>query len=89
MANQETRTVGRLTRSLPLSRPVELPVHVARVRAAPFCEPRNGSGLTQTPYNIRIIRCSHRGHPALLSRLSRLNRATPFRDRSSASALHL
>jgi protein O-mannosyl-transferase len=30
--------VERLTRSLPLSRPVGPPVHVARVSAAPFCE---------------------------------------------------
>ena len=30
--------VGRLTRSLPLSRSNEPPVHVARVPAAPFCE---------------------------------------------------
>ena len=30
--------VGRLTRSLPLSRPNGLPVYVARVPAAPFCE---------------------------------------------------
>jgi tetratricopeptide (TPR) repeat protein len=30
--------VGRLTRSLPLTRSVDLPVDVARVRAAPFCE---------------------------------------------------
>jgi hypothetical protein len=27
-----------LTRSLPLSRPGGLPVHVARIPAAPFCE---------------------------------------------------
>ena len=45
--------VGRLTRSLPLSRPVGLPVYLARVPAAPFCEPRKHSGLTQTPYNFR------------------------------------
>jgi hypothetical protein len=32
------RIVGRLTRSLPLSRPNGLPVYVARVPAAPFCE---------------------------------------------------
>src|SRR5215470_10131201 len=30
--------VGRLTRSLLLSRPKGLPVYVARVHAAPFCE---------------------------------------------------
>ncbi len=48
-----TVIVGRLTRSLPLSRPVGLPVYVARVPAAPFCEPRMLSGLTQTPYNFR------------------------------------
>ena len=30
--------VGRLIRSLPLSRPAGLPVHFARVPAAPFCE---------------------------------------------------
>ena len=44
--------VGRLTRSLPLSRPHALPVYVARVPAAPFCEPRKHSGLAQTPYNL-------------------------------------
>ena len=32
------RTVGRLTRSRPLTRSNELPVDVARVPAAPFCE---------------------------------------------------
>jgi hypothetical protein len=32
------RFVGRLTRSLPLSRPDGLPVYVARIPAAPFCE---------------------------------------------------
>src|SRR4029077_16933592 len=30
--------VGRLTRSLPLSRPHRLPLYVARIPAAPFCE---------------------------------------------------
>src|SRR5207249_10993478 len=30
--------VGRLTHSLPLARFFNLPVHVARVPAAPFCE---------------------------------------------------
>jgi hypothetical protein len=36
-------TVGRLTRSRPLTRSNELPVDVARVPAAPFCEaPRLG-----------------------------------------------
>ena len=34
--------VGRLTRSLPLSSPGGLPVHVARIPAAPFCETRSG-----------------------------------------------
>jgi len=34
-----------LTRSLPLSRPAGLPVYVARVPAAPFCEtPDSASG---------------------------------------------
>ncbi len=33
-----TNIVGRLTRSLPLSRPNGLSVYVARVPAAPFCE---------------------------------------------------
>jgi hypothetical protein len=41
--------VGRLTRSLPLSRPDGLPVYVARVPAAPFCEPRKRSALAQAP----------------------------------------
>jgi hypothetical protein len=40
--------VGRLTRLLPLSRPDGLPVYVARVPAAPFCELRKRSGLAQT-----------------------------------------
>jgi hypothetical protein len=31
-------TVGRLTRSLPLSRPDGLPVRVACIAAAPLCE---------------------------------------------------
>jgi hypothetical protein len=48
--------VGRLTRSLPLSRSDGLPVYVARVPAAPFCEPRKRSGLAQTPYNLPAIR---------------------------------
>ena len=44
--------VGRLTRSLPLSRLRGLPVHVARaLRAAPFCELRKHSELTETPYS--------------------------------------
>jgi hypothetical protein len=30
--------VGRLTHSLPLTRPDRPPVYVARVPAAPFCE---------------------------------------------------
>jgi hypothetical protein len=34
----EVAFVGRLTRSLPLSRPDGLPVYVARVPGAPFCE---------------------------------------------------
>jgi len=33
-----TPIVGRLTRSLPLTRSNELPVDVARVPPAPFCE---------------------------------------------------
>jgi len=38
-----TGFVGRLTRSRPLTRSNELPVDVARVPAAPFCEtPRLG-----------------------------------------------
>jgi len=32
------KTVGRLTRSRPLTRSNDLPVDVARVTAAPFCE---------------------------------------------------
>ena len=44
--------VGCLTRLIPLSRPDGLPVYVARVPAAPVCEPRMLSGLTQTPYNV-------------------------------------
>src|SRR5882724_8135974 len=32
------RIVGRLTRSLPLARSRDLPVHVARFPPAPFCE---------------------------------------------------
>jgi hypothetical protein len=31
-------SVGRLTRSLPLTRSIDLPVYVARVPAAPFRE---------------------------------------------------
>src|SRR5678815_4640845 len=38
IGNDETVSVGRLTRSLPLTRSNELPVDVARVPAAPFCE---------------------------------------------------
>ena len=34
----KSEIAGRLTRSLPLSRPGGLPVYVARVPAAPFCE---------------------------------------------------
>jgi hypothetical protein len=41
--------VGRLTRSLPLSRPDGLPVYIARVPAAPFCELRKLSELAQAP----------------------------------------
>jgi hypothetical protein len=41
--------VGRMTRSLPLSRPDGLTIYVARVFAAPFCEPRKRSGLAQAP----------------------------------------
>ena len=41
--------VERLTRSLPLSRPDGLPVCVARVPAAPFCELRRFSELAQAP----------------------------------------
>ena len=44
--------VGRLTRSLPLSRPDGLPVYVARVPASPFCELRKLSELAQTPHNL-------------------------------------
>ena len=36
--NNETVSVGRLTRSLPLTRSNELPVEVARVPAARFYE---------------------------------------------------
>src|SRR5437899_5954617 len=56
--------VGRLTRSLPLSRPFRLPVCLARVHAARLCEtPRR---LTQTPYNysafvIRSLLSQRRG----------------------------
>jgi hypothetical protein len=42
--------VGRLTRSLPLSRPDGPPVYVARVPAAPFCE--TPWRLAQTPYKV-------------------------------------
>src|SRR4029077_14873094 len=38
IAVETRRIVGRLTRSLPLTRSNELPVYVARVPAAPFCE---------------------------------------------------
>ena len=34
----KSEIVGRLTRSLPLSRSNELPVYVARLPSAPFCE---------------------------------------------------
>jgi hypothetical protein len=54
IGNDETVSVGRLTRSLPLTRSNELPVDVARVPAAPFCESRKLSGLTQTPYSSEI-----------------------------------
>jgi len=35
---ETAKIVGHLTRSLPLSRPGGLPVHVARIPAAPFWE---------------------------------------------------
>src|SRR5206468_8275904 len=41
--------VGRLTCSLPRASPFGLPVCVARVPAAPLCEPRKRSGLAQAP----------------------------------------
>src|SRR5213076_3285755 len=50
--NVQHRIVGRLTRSLPLSRPDGLPVYVARVPASPFCELRKLSELAQTPHNL-------------------------------------
>ena len=52
MANQETRIVGRLTRSLPLSRPDGLPVYVARAPRLHSVK-RLGRDLTQTPCNSR------------------------------------
>jgi len=53
--------VGRLTRSLPLSRSGEQPVYAARVPAAPFCESRMLSGLAHTPYNFvsAVIDCRY------------------------------
>jgi hypothetical protein len=48
-ANGIAGIAGRLTRSLPLARSHDLPVHVARLPAAPFCETRR---LTQAPYNV-------------------------------------
>jgi hypothetical protein len=44
--------IGRLTRSLPLSRPHGQPIYVARVPVAQFCELRKLSELTQTPYKV-------------------------------------
>ena len=45
-----TIIVGPLTRSRPVTRSNELIVDVARIPAAPFCEPRKPSGPTQTSY---------------------------------------
>jgi hypothetical protein len=46
---QTGHAVGRLTHSLPLARFFNLPVYVARVPAAPFCEPPKAFGAdTQT-----------------------------------------
>jgi hypothetical protein len=51
--------VGRLTRSLPLSRPGGLPVHVARVPAAPFCEtpsgPASGTDALQSASGLLVL----------------------------------
>jgi hypothetical protein len=46
--------VGRLTPSLPLSRPEGLPVYVGRAPAAPFCETPHESSqrLAQPPYKF-------------------------------------
>jgi dinuclear metal center YbgI/SA1388 family protein len=47
-----------LIRSLPLPRPDGLPVCVARIPAAPLCELRKLSELTQTPYNCAMASLS-------------------------------
>ena len=57
----DMQIVGRLARWLPLPRPDGPPVYAARVPAAPFCEPRNVSGLTQTPYNVEPTLMKGRG----------------------------
>ncbi len=44
--------------------------------------------FTETPYNRHIIHHWRDCHPALLSRLWRLNRATPFPVPSRASEFH-
>jgi hypothetical protein len=51
-----TNIVGRLIRSRLLASPSGLPVHVALLPLAPFCEPRKHSGLTQTPYSFQLLR---------------------------------
>ena len=45
MRLRDVVVVGRLTLSLPLSRPHGLPVYVARIPAAPFCETPNWNQL--------------------------------------------
>src|SRR5438093_8353258 len=49
------RIVGRLTRSLPLARSRDLPVHVARLPPAPFCKTFTlGVRRGERPTNLHI-----------------------------------
>ena len=48
----EAKSIGRLTHSLPLARSRDLPVYVARLPPAPFCELRTLSELRRSPYTF-------------------------------------
>src|SRR5215475_11870555 len=62
--NVERSNCRRLTSSLPLTRSTDLPLDVARVPSAPFCE--TPGRLTQTPLHvIPQSRAPRVGHDAL------------------------
>ena len=59
--------VGRLTCSLSLSRPHRLPVYVARIPAAPFCETPNWNQLASDTDALQFWGASRRHYAAKMS----------------------